>query len=150
MSAVLEKTKMSGQRKYTVEKLLGIEAADNLKLAKKVEAGFSFEALERLGKTTGLSLERLRVAVGIAPRTLTRRKKEKKLSPEESDRLVSVSRLLAQTFELFEGNIEAAMRWFQNPNRALGGQSPLQVAATETGAREVENLIGRLEHGVFT
>ncbi len=150
MSVVLEKTKSSLPGKYTVEKLLGIETTDNLKLAKKVEAGFSFEALERLGKTTGLPLERLRVAVRIAPRTLTRRKKEKKLSPEESDRLVSVSRLLAQTFELFEGNTEAGMRWFQNPNRALGGQSPLQVAATETGAREVEHLIGRLEYGVFT
>ncbi len=150
MSVLLEKTISSAQGKYTVEKLLGIETTDNLKLAKKVEAGFSFEALERLGKTTGLPLERLRVAVRIAPRTLTRRKKEKKLSPEESDRLVSVSRLLAQTFELFEGNTEAGMRWFQNPNRALGGQSPLQVAATETGAREVEHLIGRLEYGVFT
>ncbi len=150
MSIVLEKTKSSGQGKYTAENLLGIETADNLKLAEKVEAGFSFAALERLGKTTGLSLERLRVAVRITPRTLTRRRKEKKLSPEESDRLVSVSRLLAQTFELFEGNAEAGMRWFQSPNRALNGQSPLQVAATETGAREVENLIGRLEHGVFT
>jgi len=150
MSVILEKTKPSVQSKYTVEKLLGVEAADNLKLAKKVEAGFSFDALERLGKTTGLPLERLRVAVRITPRTLTRRKKEKKLSPEESDRLVSVSRLLTQTFELFEGNEEAGMRWFQSPNRALSGQSPLEVAATETGAREVENLIGRLEHGVFT
>ena len=150
MSIVLEKTKSSGQGKYTVENLLGIETADNLKLAEKVEAGFSFGAFERLGKTTGLSVERLRVAVRITPRTLTRRRKEKKLSPEESDRLVSVSRLLAQTFELFEGNAEAGMRWFQSPNRALNGQSPLQIAATETGAREVENLIGRLEHGVFT
>ncbi len=150
MSLVLEKTKSSGKGKYTAENLLGIETADNLKLAEKVEVGFSFAALERLGKTTGLSLERLRVAVRITPRTLTRRRKEKKLSPEESDRLVSVSRLLAQTFELFEGNTEAGMRWFQSPNRALNGQSPLQVAATETGAREVENLIGRLEHGVFT
>ena len=150
MSIVSEKTKRSGQGKYTVEKLLGIETADNLKLAKKVEAGFSFETLERLGKTTGLPLERLRVAVRIAPRTLTRRKKEKKLSPEESDRLVSVSRLLAQTFELFEGNTEAGLRWFISPNRALSGQSPIEVAATETGTREVENLIGRLEHGVFT
>ena len=150
MSVVLEKTKLAAQGKYTVEKLLGIETADNLKLAKKVKAGFSFGALERLGKTTGLPLERLRVAVRITPRTLTRRRKEKRLSPEESDRLVSVSRLLAQTFELFEGNTEAAMRWFQNPNRALNGQSPLQVASTETGAREVENLIGRLEYGVFT
>ncbi len=150
MSLVLEKTKSSGQGKYTVENLLGIDTADNLKLAEKVEAGFSFGAFERLGKTTGLSLERLRVAVRITPRTLTRRRKEKKLSPEESDRLVSVSRLLAQTFELFEGNTEAGMCWFQIPNRALAGQSPIEVAATETGAREVENLIGRLEHGVFT
>lgn len=150
MSVVSGKEKPAVKNAYTVEKLLGIKSADNLKLAQKVEAGFSFEALEQLGRTTGLPLERLRVAVRITPRTLTRRKKEKKLSPEESDRLVSVSRLLAQTFGLFEGNEEAGMRWFTSPNRALGGQSPLEVAATETGTREVENLIGRLEHGVFT
>jgi len=150
MSVLTGKEKSVMRNAYTIEKLLGIETADNLKLAKKVEAGFSFGALERLGKTTGLSLERLRIAVRITPRTLTRRRKEKKLSPVESDRLVSVSRLLAQTFELFEGNAEAGMRWFQSPNRALNGQSPIEVAATETGAREVENLIGRLEHGVFT
>lgn len=150
MATISEKTKPNSQSKYTVEKLIGIKTADNLKLAEKVEAGFSFEALERLRKTTGLSLEKLSVAVRIAPRTLTRRRKEKKLSPEESDRLVSVARLLAQTFELFEGNVEAGLGWLQNPNRALGGLSPIEVAATETGTREVENLIGRLEHGVFT
>ena len=150
MAIISGKIESETQNKYTVEKLIGIKTADNLKLAKKVEAGFSFEALERLGKTTGLPLERLRVAVRITPRTLTRRRKEKKLSPEESDRLVSVSRLLAQTFELFEGNTEAGLRWFQNPNRALGGLSPIEAAATETGAREVENLIGRLEQGIFT
>ena len=150
MPVLTAKEKSSKPTAYSVEKLLGIKTADNLKLAERVEAGFSFDALERLGKTTGLPLERLRVAVRITPRTLTRRKKEKKLSPEESDRLVSVSRLLAQTFELFEGNEEAGIRWFTSPNRALDGQSPLEVAATETGTREVENLIGRLEHGVFT
>lgn len=150
MPVLTAKEKSSKQTAYSVEKLLGIKTADNLKLAERVEAGFPFDALERLGKTTGLPLERLRVAVRITPRTLTRRKKEKKLSPEESDRLVSVSRLLAQTFELFEGNEEAGIRWFTSPNRALGGQPPIEVAATETGTREVENLIGRLEHGVFT
>jgi putative toxin-antitoxin system antitoxin component (TIGR02293 family) len=150
MPVLTAKEKSSKPTAYSVEKLLGIKTADNLKLAERVEAGFSFDALERLGKTTGLPLERLRVAVRITPRTLTRRKKEKKLSPEESDRLVSVSRLLAQTFELFEGNEEAGIRWFTSPNRALGGRSPIEVAATETGTREVENLIGRLEHGVFT
>lgn len=146
----MEKANLLAREDYTLEGLLGVAAADNLKLAEKVEAGFSFDALVRLEKTTGLPLEKLRVAVRIKPRTLTRRRKEKKLSPDESDRLVSVSRLLAQTFELFEGDAEAGRRWFESGNRALDGQSPLEVAATETGAREVENLIGRLEHGVFS
>lgn len=150
MSVTTGKEKSSDKSAYSIERLLGIKTVDNLKLAKKVEAGFSFDALERVGKTTGLSLDVLRVAVRITPRTLTRRRKEKKLSPEESDRLVSVSRLLAQIFELFEGNTEAGLRWFQSPNRALAGQSPIEIAATETGAREVESLIGRLEHGIFT
>lgn len=150
MPVTTGKEKSSDKSNYSIGRLLGIKTIDNLKLAKKVEAGFSFDALERVGKTIGLSLDVLRVAVRITPRTLTRRRKEKKLSAEESDRLVSVACLLAQTFELFEGNTEAGMRWFQSPNRALGGQSPIETAATETGTREVENLIGRLEHGVFT
>ena len=35
-------------------------------------------------------------------------------------------------------------------NRALGGATPLDFAKTEPGAREVENVLGRLEHGVFS
>jgi uncharacterized protein (DUF2384 family) len=36
------------------------------------------------------------------------------------------------------------------PARALDGQTPLDFAGTEAGAREVESLIGRLEHAVYT
>lgn len=148
MSTALEKNRSS--RPYTAGKLLGIKVANNLKMVQKIESGLPFGTFERLGRVTGLPLDRLRVAVRITPRTLTRRKNENKLSPEESDRLVSVSRLLAQAFELFEGNKAAAVRWFTSPNRALGMKIPLEVAATEVGAREVEDLIGRLEHGVFS
>ncbi|CAN5591008.1 hypothetical protein BH24ACI3_BH24ACI3_04140 [soil metagenome] len=90
------------------------------------------------------------MAVGISPRTLSRRRVEKKLSPAESDRLVSVSRLLSLSIDLFEGDIPGAIRWFTRPNRALGRIAPLEASTTEVGAREVENLIGRLEHGVFS
>ena len=135
---------------FSMEKILGVKTPDNLELIEKIEKGLPFKAFVQLGKNTGISLDDLRIAVGIKQRTLTRRKQSKKLSSEESDRLVSVFRLLAQTLELFEGEKEAARNWFISPNRALGGRSPLEVSATETGTREVENLIGRLEHGVFT
>ena len=129
---------------------LGIKATNTVQLVQAIGAGFSFATLERVRKETGLPMERLAGSIGLSPRTLTRRKKEKKLSAPESDRLVTLTRLLTQAVELFEGQKTPALRWFVNPNRALGNLSPLEMAATETGAREVENLIGRLEHGVFS
>lgn len=129
---------------------LGIKAANSLQLVQAIGDGFPFSSLERVGKETGLSVERLAGAIGLSLRTLTRRKKEKKLSAYESDRLVTLTRLLAQSVALFEGQKPSALRWFVQPSRALGNLSPLEMASTETGAREVENLIGRLEHGVFS
>jgi putative toxin-antitoxin system antitoxin component (TIGR02293 family) len=150
MDATLSKTTRSAPRKYSLAQLLGVNTSDNLKLARRIESGLSFDALLRVSKITGLPLEDLRVAVRIAPRTFSRRRTEKKLSPEESDRLVSISRLLALAFDLFEGDAGAGLRWFTESNRALGGMTPIEAAATETGSREVENLIGRLEYGVYT
>jgi len=133
-----------------VVKLLGINVSNTVHLVKAIERGFSFDALEKVRRETGLPLESLATSIGVSPRTLSRRKKERRLTAAESDRLVSVSRLLAQAVELFEGDKEKAFRWFVQSNRALGGLAPLEMAATETGAREVESLIGRLEHGVFS
>ena len=135
---------------FTADNLLGIKAKGTMQLVQAISVGFSFVTLERVRRETGLPMERLAVSIGMSPRTLTRRKKERKLSAAESDRLVTVSRLLAQAVELFEGDKDKALRWFMQSNRALGKLSPLEMAGTETGAREVENLIGRLEHGVFS
>ena len=138
------------ERQFTVGDLLGIEAATPVELARVVENGLEFGTLERVRRVTGWPMERLATAVGISPRTLSRRRKTSRLKSWESDRLVSISRLLALTLELFEGDRERALTWFVQPVRALGDVSPLEMAATETGTREVENLIGRLEHGVFS
>lgn len=145
-----KRSNLAKDRNKGMKALLGVDATDYLKLAEKVESGLSFDTFERVGRVSGLSTDDLRSAIRIAPRTLTRRRIEKRLSPEESDRLVSVSRLLSQAIELFEGDVKAALDWFTSKNRALGGISPLSAASTEIGSREVEALIGRLEYGVFT
>ncbi len=143
-------TEATSASKSPVVKLLGIKSGNAVHLVRAIERGFSFDTLEKVRRETGLPLERLAISIGVSPRTLSRRKKEKKLTAAESDRLVSVSRLLTQAVELFEGDKEKAFRWFVQANRGLGGLTPLEMAATETGTREVENLIGRLEHGVFS
>jgi putative toxin-antitoxin system antitoxin component (TIGR02293 family) len=58
--------------------------------------------------------------------------------------------LFANTLELFEGDRDAATDWLTTAQPALGGIVPLDLAKSEVGAREVERLVGRLEHGVFS
>jgi putative toxin-antitoxin system antitoxin component (TIGR02293 family) len=85
----------------------------------------------------------------IATRTLSRRKKEGHLDTDESERLFRIGALFDRAAEVLGGK-EVAREWFKTPLRALGGQSPLEYADTEPGAREVEDLLGRVEHGVFS
>ena len=68
----------------------------------------------------------------------------------ESDRLLRTARLFRLAVDLFDGDRQAARQWLQTPKRALGGATPLDHAATEVGAREVEDLVGRAEHGVVS
>jgi putative toxin-antitoxin system antitoxin component (TIGR02293 family) len=133
-----------------LNELLGIKADNSLQLVRAIGRGFSFHSLEKVKRKTGLPMESLAATIGISQRTLSRRKKEKKLSSTESDRLISISRIFSLAVGLFEGNEGKAMNWLTKRNRALGDVSPLVMAQTETGTREVEDLIGRLEHGVFT
>lgn len=130
--------------------LLGLEPMDTSRLVERVEEGLSFRELERLMRNVGLSREEVAGLVQIKPRTLDRRKKEGRLHSEESDRLLRVSRVFGNAIALFEGDTEAARRWLSSRQRALGGAVPLGMAKTEIGAREVESLIGRLEHGIFS
>jgi putative toxin-antitoxin system antitoxin component (TIGR02293 family) len=130
--------------------LLGLHPMDTARLVRRVEEGLSFGELEHLRQNMGLSREMMAELVQIRVRTLDRRKKEGRLHPEESDRLLRAARVFGRAIALFEGDVEGALGWLSSPQRALGGAVPLEMARTEIGAGEVEDLIGRLEHGVFS
>jgi putative toxin-antitoxin system antitoxin component (TIGR02293 family) len=133
-----------------MENVLSSKKNNSLQLVESIEKGLSYSMFEGVVKQYNFAIQDLATTIGITQRTLTRRKVEKKLSKTESDRLVSVRRMLNQATEFFENDKTKAMQWLNSSNRALGGRTPLQMAQTETGLREVENLIFRLEHGVFS
>lgn len=119
-------------------------------LIREVIRGFSYQALIAFETNSGVSLRALAETIGIPERTLARRRVAGRLAPEESEKLLRLSSIFEKAVELFEGEVSSAVQWLAAPKRALGNQTPLQYARTEVGAREVENLIGRLEHGVFS
>ena len=129
---------------------LGLGGSDTRDLMRHVERGFSFAALSRLAANSGLPLTLLSSVIGIPERTLARRKTSGKLEPDESERLLRISNLFEKSVQLFEGDVPAAVNWLTSPKKALDRQTPLLYARSELGAREVEDLIGRLDHGIFS
>lgn len=130
--------------------LLGLGSPETTRLLKQIEAGFPYRTFERFRRNIDLTTEELANFVQISLRTLARRRETGRLTAEESDRLLRVSRVFGQALGLFGGDVEAARAWLARPAPALGNRTPREVATTELGAREVENLIGRLEHGVYS
>jgi putative toxin-antitoxin system antitoxin component (TIGR02293 family) len=137
-----------GPHAYVV--LLGLETFDAPDLLKTVRRGFVYRTFERFKRNTALPVEFLIAFIDIPRRTLTRRKREGRFLPDESDRLLRASRLFGRTLALFEGDRQAATDWLSAAQPALGGATPLDLARTDVGAREVERVIHRLEHGVFS
>jgi putative toxin-antitoxin system antitoxin component (TIGR02293 family) len=129
---------------------LGLTAANPAELIHELERGFSFKTLQTFESRSGLALSRLAATIGIPERTLARRKVSRRLTPDESERLLRISAIFEDAVDLFEGDVAAAVNWLNTPRKALGDRTPLAYARTEPGAREVENLIGRLEHGIFS
>jgi len=127
---------------------LGVRVQSVQALRKKIESGFAYSAFERLRAAIDLPAPAVAALVQIPERTLARRKQKGALLPTESERVFRISRVLTKATDLFEGDREAALAWLAAPSRALGNERPLDLARTEVGAREVEDLIGRLEHGI--
>lgn len=86
--------------------------------------------------------------VAITERTLARRRTEGRLKPEESDRFYRLVDLYALAADVM-GSGEEAQEWMCTPKSALADRSPLQAARNVAGARSVEELLKRIEYGVY-
>ena len=135
---------------YDYAMFLGLKDRSWSRLITSIKRGLPYSALEHLQRNTGLDPDVFLRWVQIAPRTQARLKLQGRLTAEESDRLVRAARVFWRALELHEGNRAAAVQWLSSTPRALGGATPLEVSSTDLGAREVETLIGRIEHGVYS
>lgn len=130
--------------------LLGLKGHTAPELHRQIQAGFSFVAFETVQNLLDYPAGELAAVIGIPARTFQRRRESGRLRSDESDRLARLAKLIGGALELFEGDVQAARRWFGTSVPALGGATPLEMAATEPGAQEVLALLGRLEHGVIS
>jgi putative toxin-antitoxin system antitoxin component (TIGR02293 family) len=131
------------------QKLLRKPVRQDADLEQVVAIGLPAEVVRHLAESTGATLKELQEITLIDRSTFNRRiKQHARLKVDESDRIARVARVAALALQALGRN--EGLRWLREPNVALGDRIPLGMLGTDAGARQVEQIIGRIEHGVFS
>ena len=128
---------------------IGLKSDTLFGMIEAIKSGLPISTFSHFRQKMDLSEGALSSTMNISKRTLTRRKKEGRLSAAESEKLVRLAKLFDQATRVFGSDEVLSAQWFKAPARGLGGRTPLEMAETEMGAQEVNALLVRIEHGVF-
>lgn len=128
-------------------RVLGTEIDSDLELDAAIADGLPSESLRAFLARSQMTVADL--APIIPTRTLMEAKTRDRLTPELSDKLARVARLFSLATEAL-GSAAKARAWMARPNRALGGKLPIELARRSSGALLVEQVLGRLSHGVYS
>jgi len=129
---------------------LKVAPANTQEWVQRIVAGLPAQAAWAFKGALGLNNDQLGALLGLSRRSVNRLTPAKAVLPAVAgDRLYRSARLLTLAVDVFEDQ-DAATEWLKSPQRALGNAVPLDIATTDIGAREVEALLGRIEHGVYS
>lgn len=131
------------------EQALGLAGITGLLRIDRVREGLPVAAFNRFAETSGVAQDELAASIGISLRTVQRRRGAGgRLDAGPSERLVRLADLYARAAEVTGGDA-LARQWMQTPRDVFEGRTPFELAGSELGAREVEDLLLRVEYGVF-
>lgn len=125
--------------------LLGLSAPTFDGLRQWAAAGLPIATLDRLVTNSGFPDNRLSEFLRLTADAYGVRRREGRLTADESDRLLTLAHVYGLALGLFSGDPALASAWMQSRQPSLDGAVPLEVARTALGAREVEATIGRLK-----
>jgi putative toxin-antitoxin system antitoxin component (TIGR02293 family) len=139
----------TGIAEKDVETLTGLNALPQAELINAITNGLPALLARELARKMEVTIEDMAGLLRLNPRTFQRRLEDGTLNLGESERLWELSRLFFRSVDVFESG-PAAVHWFKNPIQALGWATPLAYARTAVGMRELDNVLGRIEHGVYS
>jgi len=114
-----------------------------------IKEGISKEELENLKEQTDVDYNMLAKILSVTKATLHNRKGKERFDAAVSERILLLADIYSYGYTVFKDQ-ERFNRWMKTPNRALGGESPLNLAETIYGMEEIKNLIGRIDYGVYS
>lgn len=134
--------------KLTLKERLGLPE-DYPAMGDAIEQGFKFDVVASLAHETGLLETEILNALNLPDRNKVQRRKHRRFTRVESNRIYALIEAIAAAEALFEGEIRDAINWLKKPCRGLGGRSPIEHLNSFIELQQVLALIHRLEYGVF-
>ncbi len=116
----------------------------------QIKQGLAINEISPLIKSLDITEKRLAEVIGLSVSTLAIRKKTGTFNAFESERIMRIKRIFARAMEVFDNDADVVKRWLKTPARAFDNIPPIGLIETDIGAREVENLLGRIEYGVYS
>ena len=139
----------TGQQRHGLDVGSNVFGGDPSSLIGRMRSGTPAHMVPETAGRIGISNERLYEALRLPGSTIKSRiSKGQALAPAEQDRLYRVDRVFGRALQVLEDK-EAARRWINQENRALGGESPLSLLDTEAGYELVLDTLARIEYGVY-
>lgn len=128
---------------------LGIEDAKTAR-TDAVHKGFKPIVYRNIIKRTNLSQNEFHNVTHIPLSTIKRRlKNDERFNTQESDAMYRLAMLIKLATDLFCDE-KRALEWIRESVYGLGGKRPLDMVSTTVDFEIVKDLIGRVEHGVFS
>jgi putative toxin-antitoxin system antitoxin component (TIGR02293 family) len=136
----------------SVSHVLGLkkQPASALEMALVIQKGLPAFSLAHVCNRFSLEEQRLAGIVGLPPKSVRRLRRvpQRRLSPAVSDRLYRVADLFLLASSVMEDE-DTARDWMLTPQPGLGNRVPCDLMGMEASAREVEDLLLRVDHGVL-
>jgi putative toxin-antitoxin system antitoxin component (TIGR02293 family) len=131
------------------EAAIACKTENDLSLVERAREGISKKTLSNISETCGLSLKELSTLLPVSLRTIQRYKEDERLEPNISEKALIIAEVLGKGIDVF-GSVEKLQHWIRTPSIALGNRTPISLLDTSFGARMVTDLLGRIEHGVYS
>ncbi|MFP5078948.1 antitoxin Xre/MbcA/ParS toxin-binding domain-containing protein [Pedobacter sp. JCM 36344] len=114
-----------------------------------VKNGISKDSLVSFKQAINVDYDHLSFVLGTTKTTLHKKQRNETFSPSISEKVIALMDIYRFGYQVF-GNHDKFNKWVQVSNRALGNRIPLEVMDTIFGIDEVKNIIGRIQHGVYS
>jgi len=122
---------------------------DDIALLQLARKGVSKKAVTNLSNVGELPLKTLASLLPVTERTLQRYSDEDRLSPDVSEHVILITKVLFRAEEVL-GSMSKARQWLKAPSVSLGNEPPLSFLDTIFGAQLVMDELGRVEFGVYS